>query len=115
MVELILTPRGVTVTRTPLTRPRRHPGRAALDEVAETQRAKVLTVHVQQLLHVEERRRVRNVAQSELFDERRERHDLFVAAWTPPEQRQVVHESLGKVSLVAVGLGRDGVPAFRAF
>ena len=70
----------------------------------------VLAVHVGELGHVEEGRRVVDVLQAEPLEHLVDGEDLLAARRAPPEQAQVVDEGLGQVALVPVGLDRHRVP-----
>ena len=99
--------------RPPPSSPRVRNGRRAAEELVDGQRPDVLGVDVLQLLHVEERRRGRDVLQAELLDDLLERADLDAVARTPPEQGEVVDHRLGEVALGGEVGHRHGVLALR--
>ena len=81
------------------------PRPARLDEVLGCHGPDVLAVHVRELGDVEECRGVVDVGQREPVDHLVPGEHLGpVVGRAPPEEPQVVHEGVGKVALVAVGL-----------
>ena len=66
----------------------------------EIHRLDVLAIHPAQLLHVEDRRALRDTVIVELLDEVLERHDLVVVLRRPAEEGDEVHDCLGHEALI---------------
>ena len=66
----------------------------------EIHRLDVLAIHPAQLLHVEDRRALRDTVIVELLDEVLEGHDLLVILRRPAEEGNEVHDGLGHEALI---------------